>query len=617
MKIFMRSLIICVIISLLVLIFFTLAGCKSLSGKGGAPAAPKADEYIVMNQYAPEQQELLEALIGTIQQEMQIKKITGLSLAVSNSQGVIWSEGFGSANKKTGEPFTGDTISNVGSVSKLYTAAAIMRLVEMDVLELDALVSTYIPEFKPLGIDDFGNRITVRMLLNHESGLESDAFHNFFLGYDTPADFPYSYRNAIDAINKSGIVRKPYTMFSYSNLGFSLLGIIIERAMAMSFQDAVKTLIFDPLSMEDSSFNKTDAPSGRLATGYLGGKPQTVPYIRDMPAGSLNSTAKDMGLFLHSMLASYTADAGLLQKETVREMFSPSNTKVSSDLDFEVGVTWWIVSLKELPGEFVVGHGGDLPPYHALVLMLPERDMSVCVMVNSVEGVGSFSLSTIATEAARTFSALEGVQMPPDAREDNPAVPIPARVKNELMGYYASTVGLSEIKAAGNKLKIYTFNKWFDLVYHEDGTLSLSYKLLGIIPIHLPVFEEISISREPMNGVPSINLRIKGILMSPSVMIEPTPIDPAWLGRTGTYAALQRESMPQYTEFKLAEDEDSGFLCLFVKSGKEWSKFPLETVDAESAVMMGIGRGLGGKVYVTQEATGEVLHFQNFELQKQ
>ena len=120
-----------------------------------------------------------------------------------------------------------------------------------------------------------------------------------------------------------------------------------------------------------------------------------------------------------------------------------------------------------------------------------------------------------------------------------------------------------------------------------------------------------------MDGVPSINLRIKGILMSPSVMIEPTPIDPAWLGRTGTYAALQRESMPQYTEFKLTEDEDSGFLCLFVKSGKEWSKFPLETVDAESAVMMGIGRGLGGKVYVTQEATGEVLHFQNFELQKQ
>ena len=88
-----------------------------------------------------------------------------------------------------------------------------MRLVEEGMVELDEPVATYIPEFKPLGIEDYSTPITVRMLLNHESGLESDAFQDFFLGYETPEDFPYSYRRAIDAVNESGVVRKPYEIF--------------------------------------------------------------------------------------------------------------------------------------------------------------------------------------------------------------------------------------------------------------------------------------------------------------------------------------------------------------------------------------------------------------------
>ena len=125
--------------------------------------------------------------------------------------------------------------------------------------------------------------------------------------------------------------------------------------------------------------------------GYVRGKPETVPYIRDMPAGSLNTTAVDMGKFMQSMLASYNSDEGLLSQDTVKEIFAPSNVGVPADLDFQIGLTWWIVDFQKLPDEFIVGHGGDLPPYHSLLIMLPERNISICVMVNSIEGVGSFS----------------------------------------------------------------------------------------------------------------------------------------------------------------------------------------------------------------------------------
>ncbi len=600
MKLYIRSLIITAIIALLILIFITLAGCASIAEDVEGSEMISSERSV-------------ETLVEMISNEMKAKKITGISLAVSNSEEVLWVDGFGLADRKSKTEFTGETVSNVGSVSKLLTSAAVMRLVEMGKVDLDEPVSTYIPEFDPVGSETFSTPITVRMLLNHESGLDSDAFHGFFLGHERPEDFPVSYRKSVDAVNAVGIVRDPYEMFSYCNLGYSLLGIIIERATGSNFQESVSELVFAPLGMNDSSFNIDDIPEERMATGYLQGKPEKLPYLRDMPAGSLNSTARDMGAFLQNILASYRDGDGLLSQKTVKELFTTSNSGVSMDLDFRVGLTWWIVDLQELPGEFIVGHGGDLPPYYALVIMLPEKDISVFAMVNSVEGVGSFSLTPIVLEAVRTFLDEDAQQSVSQTPEVSPVVEMPESLRSSLLGYYASPIGLSEIKEKGDKLKIFTFNRWFDVYYHEDNSLTLGYKLLGIFPLKMPVFDEISISLEDMGSDPSINLRIQDILISPAVKIVPGPIDPAWISRIGSYKSVEPEVMPQYTDFRIDIDGDSGFLCLYLKSSGEWSKFPLQTVDDTSAQLMGIGRSLGGYIRVSSD---DMLSFQNFQLRK-
>ena len=602
-QIIIRFLIIFSIVCAAVLIFLTMVGCAGISGE--------AKSIDTVNQ-----QPGMAALTDIINAEMKTKKIAGLSIAVANSERVLWTEGFGTARREKKILFTDETISNIGSVSKLITATAIMRLVEMNAIDLDAPVSTYIPEFNPGGLTTTDSPITVRMLLNHESGLESDAFRDFFLGNEPPEDSAHSYRRAIEAVNRSGVVRQPYKIFSYCNLGYSLLGIIVERAQGGNFQEAVKELVFNPLAMNDSTFNIDEVPEGRMATGYAAGKPQTVPYIRDMPAGSLNTSASDMGIFLQSMLASYRSDNGLLASETVKGMFTPSNNDVAADLDFEIGLTWWVVDFKKLPGEYIVAHGGDLPPFHAMALVLPERDLSVFIMVNSVDGVGSFSLADIAAQTVRTFAKSEEQRPISRATEESPMVEIPSGLKADLPGYYASPVGLSEIRVSGDKLKIFTFNKWFDAHYHADNTLTLSYKLLGIIPLKMPVFDELSVSLEDIEGSPAINLRIQGILISPALKIEPVPIDPTWLERCGRYDAAESEVMPQYTDFKIEIDRRSGFLCLFTKSNGEWSKFPLETMNSAAAQLMGTGRGLGGIIQAVTDENGEILRFLNFELRK-
>ncbi len=556
------------------------------------------------------------ALNELIMEEMNTKNITGLAIAVADSEKVLWSEGFGLADKKEDRQFNNETISNVGSVSKLITATAVMKLVETGKIDLDVPVSTYIPEFNPRGgLPD--KTVTVRMLLNHQSGLESDGFQDFFLGYERPDDYTHSYRRAIAAVNQCGIVREPYTIFSYCNLGYSLLGCIVERVQGSDFQKAVKELVFDPAGMTNSSFIQDEIPANRMSVGYTAGKPVALPYIRDMPAGSLNASANDIGLFLQNILSSYRKDTGLLKQETLKEMFEPSNIDVQNDLDFRIGLTWWIVDLKSLPGEYILGHGGDLPPYHAIAAVLPERDLAVFVMVNSVDGVGSFSLTNILSETVRTFAA-EKQQAPiQKEQEHSPIIKTPENVKNNLPAFYASSAGLSEIKLKGDKLKIFAFNRWFDLHYHADGTLTLGIKLLGLIPLKLPVFEEISISTEEINNTQSINLRLQGILLSPCTRIEPVFVDQTWMERCGKYTPVQSEIMPQYTGFKLEFDKKSGFLCLFLESSEGWSKFPLQTENATRARLMGIGRSLGGSITVKSENNLETLSFLNFELHRE
>jgi hypothetical protein len=297
-------------------------------------------------------------------------------------------------------------------------------------------------------------------------------------------------------------------------------------------------------------------------------------------------------------------------------LFEPSNTGVASDLDFQIGLAWWIVKLAKLPGENITGHGGDLPPYHAMALVLPDRNLSVFIMVNSVEGTGSFSLTDVAVETVRTFTDLQGQSPVPSAEKPSPLQDVPENLKGTLPGYYASTAGLSEIRKSGRGLKINMFGTWFDLYYHADSTLTVGKKLFGIIPLNLPVFEELSISLEPIGDVPSLNLRIQGILISPAVKIQPAPIDPRWMARCGSYESTQIEVMPHYTDFKIDLDKRSGFLCLYTKSDGGWTRFPLMTRDSTTARILGTGRSLGGVIESDMREEGEILRFLNFELRK-
>ena len=148
---------------------------------------------------------------------LKTKNVKGLSIALVDSNSVIWSKGYGVSNYNNNTVVNQKTIFCFGSISKLFTSIAILQLQEQGKLDIDKSVQFYIPEFNPLGAEDFIQDITIKSILSHHSGLPSDNYAMFF------TDKPYSSQNIIDYLNTQYVCTKPYTISSYSNIAYSFL----------------------------------------------------------------------------------------------------------------------------------------------------------------------------------------------------------------------------------------------------------------------------------------------------------------------------------------------------------------------------------------------------------
>lgn len=322
----------------------------------------------------------VQAIDAFLQAQVKANRIPGLAVAVVQGDQVIFQKGYGES--APGKPVTAQTQFYLGSVTKSFTALAVMKLVEQGKLELDAPVQKYLPWFRvapPQGqaVDpqasapehNAGARITVRSLLNHTSGLSE-------LGDPNPSVYTASLEEQVRLLSDVHPNAPVSSRFQYYNQNYRVLGLLMEQVSGQSYGDILKTNVFTPLGMAHSTTHPADAPA--LAQGYTRvfgfALPRSQVYVPGaLPSGYMITTAEDMAQYMLAQLNNRQADGSqLLTPAALAQMRTPP-----AGIGSEYGMGWMV-----LENGNTLAHGGALDNFQSFVALGLKEKVGFVILFN-------------------------------------------------------------------------------------------------------------------------------------------------------------------------------------------------------------------------------------------
>lgn len=329
----------------------------------------------------PLQQADQDRIDAYIHSRMQISNIPGLALGVVRGGEVVYLRGYGIA-APDGRAVTAQTPFILGSTTKSFTALAVMQLVEAGRIDLDAPVTTYLPWFRT---DDeaASAQITVRNLLNQNSGIPTNAGRMGLAENDQSSS---ALESGIRELSDVSLSRPAGQRYEYANENYNTLGLIVQAASGLSYEDYIQSAIFAPLQMTHSAAALSDPAARDLAAGYRYWLQWPVafdaPYPRRMtPAGFLISSAEDMTHYLIAQLNGGTYGSNqILSSEGMDTLHAPG-AMISPSSSYGMG---WVTEGQS--GATRVWHNGDVSNFHSNLLLLPDQNIGIVVLVN----VGGF-----------------------------------------------------------------------------------------------------------------------------------------------------------------------------------------------------------------------------------
>jgi CubicO group peptidase (beta-lactamase class C family) len=321
-----------------------------------------------------------EALAGFVTETAEGFGVAGAAAGVwQGGREVFASHGVTSAENPL--PVTPDTLFLIASVTKTFTATAVMRLVADGKVALDAPVRRYVPELV-LADERAADQITVLNLLNHTSGLDWGVIGDFGEGDDALARY-------VSRLAGLKLIAPPGTRPSYSQAGFNLAGRIVEKVTGLTYEKAVASLVFSPAGLPGSFFDRDDVMTRRFAVGHNRGEDGTLSIGRlwrrsrgDNPGGGIASSAADQLRWaaFHLGDGHVNGSGRVLPAEVLTQMMEPTVTLRGSALGDAIGLGWFV---RELDGVRAVGHGGTANGQFAELLMVPAHDFAVVSLANA------------------------------------------------------------------------------------------------------------------------------------------------------------------------------------------------------------------------------------------
>ena len=359
-----------------------------------------------------------EAIDAYVERQMRRLKIPGASLAVVEGNKIVHLRGFGHGDGRSrpgGEPPTPQTPFFIGSLTKSFTALAVMQLAEAGRVNLDAPVQRYLPWFR-VADPHASAQMTVRHLLNQTSGLPTLPGEVALADFD---DSPGATERQVRALSGLKITHPVGAKVAYSNLNYNILGLIVEAASDESYADYVQTHILNPLDMRHSYTSKAAAKQGGLAIGHRHwfGCPLPTRNLRvplgSLPSGQLISSAEDMAHYLIAHLSGGRyGGVQVLSSAGIDELHRGVKEYVTMGISAgRYGMGWFEI---DVDGTKTYSHAGNVPDFSAFMALVPEEKRGVVVLFNA----DPYGLPPITEEVGAGVTALLAGQQPPPIRLD-------------------------------------------------------------------------------------------------------------------------------------------------------------------------------------------------------
>lgn len=323
----------------------------------------------------PDYSPLIEKYRTLFSEEMKQNKTAGISIALVDGDSLIWCEGFGIYDTTNKTTITGHTPLLLGSITKTFTALAVMQLAEKGLIDLDAPLRKYLPEFNLKTHSGSPDDITVRQLMTHHAGVPDFMKDKF--GYKNKY-----FTTVMDIINDDYATYPPGIIQSYSNSGVLLLGVLIERVSGKSYYDYLKENILNPAGMNESGFFLDETAPLSVRLGYnlrMEEKPELPVF--DAPAGCIYASAYDMAKYISIFLSKgYYKGKKIADSSTLNDMMTIQNKNVFLDFGNPIGLIW---SVYYNSAGKSIKHGGSTMYHRSGLSISPECGLGVVMLSNS------------------------------------------------------------------------------------------------------------------------------------------------------------------------------------------------------------------------------------------
>lgn len=374
-------------------------------------------------------------------------QLPGISVAIVEDQEILWTAGIGDSNKEDGVKMQPSTLCSICSISKLFTAVAIMKLYDEGKLRLDDKVADLLPTYNLRQKFDQSGPVTVRSLLTHSSGLPREADYPYWTG----PDFPFPTKEQInEKLGGQETLYPASTYFQYSNLGLTLLGQIVEAVSGSSYDDYVQQNILAPLGLQDTRPTMPKELYGKqLAKGYGAiNRKREREGIELFDANGITAAAGFSSNVTD--LANFASWQFRLREQLAAEILKPATLKYMQQVHWtnpDWKTTWGLgfVVFKGSNGNTWVGHGGSCPGYRSILQLDLKSKMAYAVMINA----GGTNPGSYARGLQAILAKVKAAPKKADDATDNKKVNL-----SDYTGYYSNQPWWSEeyIGVWGDKL---------------------------------------------------------------------------------------------------------------------------------------------------------------------